>query len=178
MDSYTTNTNIKTTIMKKPLCVGLFLLFSIATFQAQSISQFVVANSGETISGGSGTLSFTLGEPVIGDIANGPSMGQGFWLGAIEGVVLGVDDFTSVSATTVYPNPVWEELSISFSDILGEDFSIAFYDITGRKIMQRDVTKNQATEVMYLGALASGTYLLRVTRLNGGHSKSFKIIKR
>lgn len=163
--------------MKKLTFLALFLFGFIGMNQAQSLSQFVVGNSGETISGASGSLSFTVGEPIVGSITNGSALGQGFWLGAIEGVILGTDDFSLEAATAVYPNPVRDQLSISFSDIQGEEFDFVLFDVSGRQILKKQVSSNVSTEQMNLSSLANGTYLIKVIRLNGGHSKTFKIIK-
>jgi len=163
--------------MKKLTFLVLFMFGFIFISQAQSLSQFVVGNSGETISGASGTLSFTVGEPVIGEITNGSALGQGFWLGAIEGIFLGAEDFSLETAMTVYPNPVGEQLSISFEDIQGEQINFVLYDVSGREIFKKQITNNLATERINLSTLANGSYLIKVTRLKGEHSKTFKIIK-
>jgi hypothetical protein len=163
--------------MKKLTFLALLLFGALGMCQAQSISQFVVGNSGETISGANVTLSFTIGEPVIGTVTNGSSLGQGFLLGAIEGIVLGAEDFSQETAMTVYPNPVGNQLSISFNDIQGEGFDFVLYDVSGRQIFQQKVSSNVSTEQIDLSALTNGTYLIKVIRLQNEQSKTFKIIK-
>lgn len=172
-----TNINLNSQIMKKLTFLTLFMFGAIGMCHSQSLSQFVVGNSGETISGASGTLSFTVGEPVVGNVTNGSSLGQGFWLGAIEGIVLGAEDFSLETTMTVYPNPVGEQLSISFNDILGESFDFVLYDVSGRQIFQKQVVSNVSTEQFDLSNFANGTYLIKVIRLQDDQSKTFKIIK-
>jgi len=87
---------IKTQNKMKTIYVLLILLTSYGVSHAQSISQYVFGNTGATISGASNSLSFTLGEPVIGLISNGESLGQGFWLGAAASIVLSNEDFSSL----------------------------------------------------------------------------------
>lgn len=163
--------------MKKLTFLALFIFGALGMCHAQSLSQFVVGNSGETISGANGSLSFTVGEPVVGNITNGSALGQGFWLGAIEGIVLGADDFSLASTMTVYPNPVAEQLSITFNGILGEKFDFVLYDVSGRQILQKQVSSNISTEQIDLSELSNGTYLIKVIRLEDDQSKTFKIIK-
>ncbi|MCH9659530.1 MAG: T9SS type A sorting domain-containing protein [Bacteroidetes bacterium] len=145
--------------------------------QAQSLSQTVIANAGATISGASNTLSFTLGEPVIGAINNSESLGQGFWLGAIEGVVLSSGDFTLDTKATVYPNPANNQLTIEFTDMMGQDFSIIFFDIQGRAVLRRELRETANSEILDLDSLSRGTYLMVLTTKATQQSKTFKIIK-
>jgi len=156
------------------LCLGILLT---GFMQAQSVSQTVLANSGATISGASNTLSFTLGEPVIGLITNGESLGQGFWLSSIEEILLSNDDFELESSTSVFPNPVRDVLSISFQDLTGQDFRIAVHDILGRTVLEKEITSSSSAERLSLGGLTSGTYLVQLIQKNTQNSKTFKIIK-
>lgn len=155
----------------------LAAFISMSMTHAQSLSQVVVASSGVTISGASNTLSFTAGEAVIGDIANGESLGQGFWLGAIEGVVLSNEDFTFEVNATVYPNPVTEYLNLSFKDMAGEDFEIMLYDNLGRQVFQKELTSSSSTETLSFNHYSSGLYILNIIQRATNKSKTFKIIK-
>ena len=163
--------------MKKTIYVILITCMTLSASYAQSLSQYVVGNSGATISGASNTLSFTVGEPVIGNIDNGESLGQGFWLGAIEGVVLSTDDFTIDALTTVYPNPTSDYLNITFQDMAGEDFEVVLYDILGRAVLQQEHTNSSGSETINLRSLNTGIYLLKVVQSSTSKSKTFKIIK-
>jgi len=51
------------------------------------------------------------------------------------------------------------------------------YDVSGREIFKKQIMNNLATERINLSTLANGSYLIKVTRLKGEHSKTFKIIK-
>ncbi len=161
----------------KTIYVLLLTVAIIGTAQAQSLSQTVMANSGATISGTSNTLSFTLGEPVIGAISNGAALGQGFWLGAIEGVVLSNEDFSFEVSTAVYPNPVSNYLNISFTEMLGETFEVMLFDMQGKQLLQQEIEASNAAHTLSLSALSTGNYVLKVVQDSTKKSKSFKIIK-
>ena len=163
--------------MKKTIYLLLVGLTSLSIANAQSLSQAVIASSGETISGTSNTLSFTAGEAVVGDISNGESLGQGFWLGAIEGVVLSNEDFTLEVQTTVYPNPVTDYLNISFKDMLGEAFDISIFDINGKQIYRKEITDSTSNESINFSGYSKGLYILNIEQRATTKSKSFKIIK-
>ena len=163
--------------MKHKMYLLLLTLLVVGIGHAQSLGQVVMSNSGTTLSGASNTLSFTLGEPVIGNISNGESLGQGFWLGAIEEAVLGAEDFTLETNATVYPNPVKDLLNIRFEDMAGEDFEIALYDIRGTVVMQREFTNSSGTELLNFEAFAAGVYVLKVVQTASGKNKTFKLIK-
>lgn len=163
--------------MRKTIYLLLLGLTSLSMANAQSLSQAVIASSGATISGASNTLSFTAGEAVIGDISNGKSLGQGFWLGAIEGVVLSNEDFTLELQTTVYPNPVTDYLNISFKDMVGEAFDISVYDINGKQIFRKEITDSTSNEILNFSGYSSGLYILNIEQRATSKSKSFKIIK-
>jgi hypothetical protein len=163
--------------MKKTFYFLLLTLVSFGISHAQSLSQVVVASSGATISGASNTLSFTSGEAVVGSITNGPTLGQGFWLGAIEAVVLSNEDFTFEVEATVYPNPVTDYLSISFQDMAGENFDVSVYDMNGKQVYLNKLVPSSGTEKINFYQYNSGIYLLKIVQSASNKSKTFKIIK-
>ena len=162
----------------KTIYVLLILLTSYGVSHAQSISQYVFGNTGATISGASNSLSFTLGEPVIGLISNGESLGQGFWLGAAASIVLSTEDFSSLeNSITVYPNPVRDVVNLAFTDILSEEFVVQVTDISGKTILQKVFENNGLTESISVSNLSSGIYFINIQRSEKQQSKTFKIIK-
>ena len=163
--------------MKNASFLVVIALLTISITHSQSLSQVVIASSGATISGASNTLSFTAGEAVIGKISNGESLGQGFWLGAIEAVVLSNEDFTLEAQMTVYPNPVTEYLNISFKDMAGEVFGISVYDGVGKQVYKKEITGSASNETIDFSGFSSGMYILNIEQNATQKSKSFKIIK-
>lgn len=163
--------------MKKTLLILLTITISVSSY-GQSISQDVIGNSGATISGASATLSFTLGESIVGTITNGASLGQGFWLGAIEEIVLSNDDFNTATEVAVYPNPVSDLLYVDFSQLSGTTFELFLVDLSGRMILQKKLNNVQDREILSFNQLSSGPYLLKVVDTQHKQSKTFKIIKK
>ena len=163
--------------MKNTIFTILLILVFSDLCHSQSLSQYITASSGVTLNGTSNTLSFTMGEPIIGNIDNGESLGQGFWLGAIEGVVLSNEDFSSSIETTFYPNPVRDFLNISFTDMEGQNIELVLYDILGREVYKKQITSIANTEAINLSSLNSGTYLLSIVLQSNNTFKTYKIIK-
>jgi|GEM_PF-1463917 len=163
--------------MKNTIFTILLILVFSDLCHSQSLSQYIAASSGVTLNGTSNTLSFTMGEPIIGNIDNGESLGQGFWLGAIEGVVLSNEDFSSSIETTFYPNPVRDFLNISFTDMEGQNIELVLYDILGREVYKKQITSIANTEAINLSSLNSGTYLLSIVLQSNNTFKTYKIIK-
>lgn len=155
--------------------VLLIALFSLSLGYAQSLSQVVVSTSGATLSGASNTLSFTAGEPIVGLITNGPSLGQGFWAGGI--IVLGSEDFTFDVEATVYPNPVSDYLNLYFNEMAGQDFEISIYDLNGRQILHREFKNSASNEMLDFSSYSAGIYMLNIVQRTTSKSKTFKIIK-
>ncbi|WP_435579038.1 T9SS type A sorting domain-containing protein [Gilvibacter sp.] len=163
--------------MKRLLFFTVLSVMFILSTQAQSLSQTVMGNSGATLSGGSGTLSFTLGEPVIGSISSGATLDQGFWAGAIQNLILDVDDFSLEGSTTVFPNPVRDQLNLSFNELQGEWFDLKLYDLNGRLIFSQELQNLSGEASISMSQLQAGVYLLQVNLTEQGGSKTFKIIK-
>ena len=163
--------------MNKVIYAILIAIGSLGVSNAQSLSQVVIANAGVTLSGGSNTLSFTAGEAVIGNITNGESLGQGFWLGAIEEVVLSNEDFTFEVNVAAYPNPVTNYLHLSFKDMVGENFKISVYDLNGKQMFHKELENSSATETLNFSAYSTGTYFLNIKQNSTEKTKTIKIIK-
>lgn len=85
---------------------------------------------------------------------------------------LGIEDQMHRKLFSVYPNPVVNELNISFPENIGKA-TIAVYNVLGKKIMEQEVTSE--TNKMNLSHLNSGVYLVSITAEN--KTSGFKIIK-
>lgn len=163
--------------MKKTIIVFLIVFLTIGFSYAQSLSQVVVASSGATITGASNTLSFTVGEVIIGSITNGEYLDQGFWPGVAAGILLSNEDFTFENQFTVYPNPVVDFLNFNFKGMSGQNFEIQVYDTNGRQVLDLQLLNSSESETLNLNALRTGIYFLSIVESASNKSKSFKIIK-
>lgn len=85
-------------------------------------------------------------------------------------IVLGVNDF-DLSKLNYYPNPVSDELTIVYNDIITQ---VDVYDLNGRLVQTQ--TFDSETIQINIGSLTSGTYMVNVkTKEN---SQFIKIVKK
>ncbi|MAZ28774.1 MAG: hypothetical protein CL868_17070 [Cytophagaceae bacterium] len=152
----------------------LILLFSASNIAAQSIERHTFSSGGGELASSSTTLSFTIGEPIVGNISSGgPILGQGFWAGAAAGETLDVNTLKKdLNGIAVFPNPVKDVLFLKFQGI--NNLSAQVIDINGRTLLRKDLNDNQ--DQLDLSNLSSGYYFIRVNA-EQGTQKTFKIIK-
>lgn len=74
---------------------------------------------------------------------------------------LSTPEFNMVQSISLSPNPVKNELNISFN-VLTEGMTISLYDITGKQVLKKDVVIKENT-VINMSALSSGLYLLSIS---------------
>ena len=85
-------------------------------------------------------------------------------------ILLGVNDF-DLSKLNYYPNPVNDQLTISYSETIT---NVAVFDLNGRLVIQKDF--NSDTVQLSFHNLSAGTYMVNVkTKEN---SQFIKIVKK
>ena len=134
--------------------------------------QQVVSSAGNTFENSSGSISFTIGEPVTSTLsASGNILTQGFHQPKLVIIdnqplkMLGMD-------IMAYPNPVKEFVILRIEEFQG--FSYALYDLTGRIIEKNEIFRTE-TEIDF-NILEPSAYILKVLN-NKKEIRTFKIIK-
>ena len=165
--------------MKHANCVIIaFFLFGIAIH-----AQEVVSSAGSYVETTSGSLSWTVGEPVIETITDGTNtLTQGFQQSKLT--VTAINDLkVSGIELFVYPNPTNSFLSIEVKTDKQRYLLLSLFDLNGRLILQKKMTENKQTIKMQ--NYKPGTYLLKVTEGKDSNSKdamhcvsTFRIIKK
>ena len=92
-------------------------------------------------------------------------------------VVTGIEPDLTTSKLSIYPNPVANELHIDFSELKGEDLSIALYSLTGNLIF-KEVYQSIAGEIRIRKSvrnLHTGIYLLMID--SEDYHKTYKLVK-
>lgn len=164
--------------MKRKLFLYLIVLVSMQ-MQGQSISKQVIGSSGESITNGTHTLNFTVGEPIVGLIQNGEAIHQGFWGALFEDGTLSVTTpIEDVNQISVFPNPVVDYIQINYKQEEASKYTTRLFDINGRQVFNLNKnTQNQTTQID-MKNLANGMYLLTISDKSSNYNKSFKIIKK
>ncbi len=151
--------------MKKIILLGFSFLFAVAMVSAQTISHSVVASAGanHTDETSGISISWTLGEPVIGTLESGDGtiiLTQGFQQGSLAGDVIVVPiDFSA--EITVYPNPVTNYVNIKVDGLTSGTLKLEILDVHGRLRAQHDNITNEHIVTINADNLNSGVYMLR-----------------
>lgn len=151
-----------------------FLILTTAALSAQSMNKTVMASAGSTMAVSEVTISYTIGEPIVGFIANENSIDQGFWAGSLQ--VENITELKDLDGIVVYPNPVVNEVTI-FTDN-NEIYGITLFGVDGRRVLKQTVEATQLEHKIDLSYLSKGVYVLRLFMKDDTKGKLFKIIKK
>ncbi|MBU0486469.1 MAG: T9SS type A sorting domain-containing protein [Bacteroidetes bacterium] len=153
--------------------MSVCLLFA-ANVQSQSLDREVVASSGSYDSTSAGSISWTLGEPVI-DTYTGVdySLTQGFQ----QPDLLSVSVFElpeTGEGFSIFPNPVKDLLTLKCDQ--PKVFMVGLFDVNG-KLLVREETTPGSDLTINLKPFAQAGYFLNIYNADNKLVKSFKLIK-
>lgn len=164
-------------MMKKPLLIMGFVAGSFVFAKAQSVSPDVIASAGEFYSNASGSISWTLGEPMGETYTSANNIltqgfqqpwdfGTGFTAGS-----------TPVNAD-VFPNPTADFVQLQFGDNSNGQYVIEVYNTLGQQLSatQYAATPSARTTVS-LADYSNGVYFITVRKVDGTETSTFKITK-
>lgn len=118
----------------------LLVSLTIVSF-AQSTTPEVVSNGGEYYENSSGSLSWTLGEPMIETLSDGTNtLTQGFQQNSYTITRISEIKDTDI-IIRVYPNPTSDIINIEGINI--EKGSIELFDMSGRLVLTEDIKENK-----------------------------------
>ena len=164
--------------MKFLLFILTFFVF-IGSASAQSLSPTVIASQGDFYSVPAGSISWTLGEPMSETyIAGSNILTQGFQQPfSLITATLNINSIGSVSA---FPNPVTNELTINFSELIQGEYSIYVFDILGQQLSALPVALNSinTSQKISFENYSDGTYFVKIiSTLDNSFLKTIKINK-
>lgn len=143
--------------MKKILL--LFCVLVVSSYAtAQTLSPEVISTSGTSMSNGTTTLDWTLGEPATATLDNSSNMlSQGFHQPTI--VVTAIADAAILNDVKVFPNPTIDVVQIQFTTNQ-KNTLVELYSLEGKLLEKHSV--NSQTVEMNLSTYPAGTYFLRI----------------
>ena len=150
----------------------LILLFGLCATSLQAQEVVTTAGSyGETTSG---SLSWTVGEPVIETITDGTNiLTQGFQQSKLT--ITAINDFKIPGIElSVYPNPTNSLLSIEVKTDKQRDLLLSLFNLNGKLILQKMMTGNKQTIKMQ--NYKPTTYILKVSEANK-EIRTYQIVK-
>lgn len=163
----------------KRIILILILLCHSALVKSQTLAPQVMASGGVYASGGGYSLSQTVGELSVQTATTPLSMlTQGFQQ-PFSTAIVAVPDLTSTSPFTVYPNPVHNNLFLSFNTETDEMYSVKITDVLGSEvyILQRSLSAIESSCVIDVSGIAIGLYLINIQSTKSQYSKSIRFIK-
>lgn len=145
--------------MKKILLFFCVLVaFNNAT--AQILSPEVISPSGTSMSNGTTTLDWTLGEPATATLDNPQNaITQGFHQPTI--IVTAIADVKILKDVKVFPNPTIDVVQIQFTANQKHTL-VELYSVDG-KLLEKHSVNSQALE-MNMSSYPAGTYFLRINK--------------
>ena len=142
----------------KHLLLILFLFLNTAVCFSQSLSNEVIASTGNYSSSASGGLSQTSGEAVVATLQDGQSMlTQGFQQPIT--LTVGIQNQDEIGLIKVYPNPVTDLLNIDLSEEWAGS-TIQLFDAAAKLVFTSK--SNTGLCKLQFGGLANGHYELRI----------------
>ena len=159
--------------MKRPILFFMLLFFTGGALTAQLQ---VISSAGGVAENSNGSISWTLGETVVGTFEGSNNvLAQGFQQGNLV-VATGVETPPEVDIqTSVYPNPVENRLNIHIENRENTALNYALYDMNGKLLQKEPVESSSFT--IGLGGYPAGQYILQI-RSGQELIKSFNIVKR
>ena len=155
----------------KILHITLFLFISNIS-QAQSISKSVIGSSGTTNTDSNNSVTWTVGEPVVGTMTNnGFQIGSGYHL-SLDVQALSTEDF-DIESIIIFPNPTSQSVTVKHSE--EHRLKIDILGINGNLIKEFKENECKNLDVSFL---TNGIYILKVQDINSGKQNNYKIIKR
>ncbi len=144
-------------IMKKNL-LFTFLFLGCKLLFSQSLSPEVISSSGTSMTDGTTTLEWTLGEPVTATLDNTQNiLSEGFHQTNI--LVTNISNAAVVEGLIVFPNPTVNIVNIQFSSDQ-KNTIVELYSVEG-KLLEKHAVNSRNLE-LNLSAYPAGSYFLRV----------------
>jgi len=158
---------------KQIILSAFFPLIFLALFN-NTTAQEVISSSGDYQIKSNGSISYTIGEPVIETLkGTDVTITQGFQQSAF--IITNIAEFSGLDFDVfAFPNPTDEFviLRIVKDNFTGIEYLL--HDISGRLLMKQPL--QQAETLIPFSNLAAGNYTLNII-LNNFEIKSFKIVK-
>jgi hypothetical protein len=149
------------------LFITIFLIAGI-----RSIAQEVISTAGFNGSNVSGSLDWTIGEPVVETYTSANNnLTQGFQQSTVT--VTSIDTYNNSADISAYPNPVNRQVNIVHNN--DKTIEVEMYDAAGQFLLRR--TLSGIENSIDISLLANGIYFVRVYNTSNNLIKILKVDK-
>ena len=152
----------------------LLLTIVMGFFYPGANAQELIATSGDYSETAIGSLSWSIGEPIIENAFNSDIiLTQGFNQSKLT--VTAINEMIGLEMNiSVYPNPTSDYLSIEANTDQQKEFQINLYDLSGKLILQKDFFTGK--ETINMQEFKPAIYILKICT-NNTNIKTYKVIK-
>lgn len=162
-------------MLKRLFFIGLFL-YSI-TLSAQNLARNIVSSAGGNFSNPNVSVSYTIGETVVGSLGNGVvTINQGFQQ-ADETTTVGVTTFLDATQILVYPNPTNNSVKVDLYSATNVEVRWELVDATGQISLSSQSPIVGSTSIDFT-TLPSAIYYLVLRNTATGAQQSIPIVKK
>jgi hypothetical protein len=145
--------------------------------QAQQFNPTIISSGGGFMSNTNVKTTFTLGEPVSGDLSNGvATFNQGFqhnWIISPSKI----HDNLLDNSIIIYPNPTSDLITIKFKTDNYDASIIELVDINGKVILSKKNEVNKTEHQINLSNYQTNIYFIRISTPTGKLLGTYKIQK-
>ena len=133
----------------------------------------VLSSAGKTQIAGSTIITWTLGEPIVGNMnAGSVKLTNGFHP-LLTSQALEIQDHSIDFSIIIAPNPASDYLNIYQKE--NHELNIKLFDITGKNLLEKNI--NTSENKLDISFLPEGTYLVYVQDKLTNKTNTYKIIK-
>lgn len=161
--------------MKKIFTLLVGSVFWLGLAAQQTLTPTVVSSGGNYVTSAAGSLSYTIGEPVITTISGtGNILTQGFQ--QPTSIVNGLLDVEKLAygSFSVYPVPATDKLWFGYEFPQEGKVEVAMFDALGQKLdfsLNEDYEKGKIVHSLDCEKYASGNYVLSATFISNDNSR-------
>lgn len=157
----------------KPLLLSLTLLLAISPLRLSA--QEVISSGGTHVTGTGFSLSWTIGETVIGTLSGGSCiLTQGFHQTRLSASAVDVIPLCGISLA-VYPNPSVYVLHLWVEEGDFSQLKYSLLTLDGKTLLAKNITSSMND--IDMKPYSCGTYLLRVLWKTGKQAKTYRVVK-
>ncbi|MBI9054493.1 MAG: T9SS type A sorting domain-containing protein [Bacteroidales bacterium] len=156
--------------------IRLFIVFIFVFVLTKVNAQEILSTSGNNAAGGSGTVTYTVGQIVYSTIiGESGSLAQGVQQAYEITVISGFEHKKDIKLMCkAYPNPTVDNLILEIANYESDNLTYQLVDVNGKLIQTKKITVNETD--IYMNNCAVGVYFLKLSS-NCNPIKTFKIIK-
>jgi hypothetical protein len=124
---------------------------------AGAFAQRLVGVAGSSATSGGISISWSMGEAMIGTVSGNQAIVTIGFQQAFTEVVSGIEDAPS-NGIHVYPNPARDFIVLELQRDYGKDFEVKVFNLSGSTVLQETITAFTGKLELDISTLSSGPY--------------------